>query len=438
MSGFKYVVPALGGVDPGFTEPSFRHFLALDRRDRQSHAGTFHIAHTDVAGTDFSVTGVGFQPEALLIFDAITFAPPQFIDDEANMGIGMTDGTNQWAGHISCLDLQTATAPGVRNYDWRDDSVIANFIRAHFVSFDADGFTIHIDANRIPLTGADNYFVYLALKNNPTSNLHFACGTELSPASTGTQSITGLGFQPTAMFFASVMAAPGKLNGGESDTYVAYSMGGTDLVNGQYNVWTSYTQGDIYDDMLANSNSVITFGIDSQPSVPPFIAQETAKATVQSFDADGFTLDWSQTDQQGYYSWFAVDGPAEVQRWLFDVPDLSVNFITTADCPRALIFFMNHQGNDGSFDHLYTGGSGMSIGCCDQDNRQFLAGYDISSEGSFSVQRTVRELRSGVAFGSYKRVVGGVLTTMPNNETNTGIVTTKCRRDHLLRMHAGQ
>jgi len=135
----------------------------------------------------FSVTGLGFQPEALICLHRA----------EDSMNIGFADGTSQ---RSNCQRAQNGVAYGTTSSIWtscgphllsgyggRDDTV-------DLTSFDADGFTLF--KNSTTATGPNIRWIALA-----DVDKSFKVGT-FQPPQTGTTTVSGLGFQPGALLMA--------------------------------------------------------------------------------------------------------------------------------------------------------------------------------------------------------------------------------------------
>lgn len=345
-----------------------------------------------------SFTGVGFMPEALMLFGVLLDpANPDQFEDEGILHVGMAVGGDQWAGggHTQYLSDNKSSY-------WNDDAIVASVlvgvlaVEATLDSFDADGFTL--DVTTAPPT--DIRLVYFAMEGQGG----YAIGTDQAPTGTGNQAITGLGFQPAAVFFASTSQPALGVNTG----YFKPMFGGGDATE-SYAAWTGMTQGDPYCDSVAYKDACLLFMTDADAG-GPFQPTTDAEAELISLDADGFTLDWNVADGTGrYFSWFAVE-EGEIGRWEFN--DGLNKPVPTAEKSEGLLFFMNHRGvdtrDDGHNPPGGTYGATLAIGVCDQNLSQNVAGFVDIDRPDFSVPQNAREIFIGDAFGAYAQEEEGL------------------------------
>jgi hypothetical protein len=146
---------------------------------------------------------------------------------------------------------------------------------ASFVSFNTNGFTLDYTMD----TGS-NYYFWIAIEG-----LSSAIGTVTQPSSTGSHSVSGLGFQPKLVFFSSVNTATNSgvqnaanLSIGAANASAQFStyMGGT------------YSTSPIDASSSFNRSNVITL-MSPDHSTPTLNAQ----ASLTSLNSTGFTLDWT-------------------------------------------------------------------------------------------------------------------------------------------------
>lgn len=116
--------------------------------------------------------------------------------------------------------------------------------------------------------------------------MSFATGVFTTPTLTGNKALTGLGFQPSYMRFTLGQKT------GTNQTYAHLSEGSTDGTNSQsVSIFQDTTGG--------QSLETSTLVIDHMDRVSGTIG-EIIKATFVSFDANGFTLNFSVT-VSGYH-----------------------------------------------------------------------------------------------------------------------------------------
>ncbi len=233
-----------------------------------------------------SVTGVGFQPNAVIHAhgtQAFTAALPANIAG-AGFGLGVMDADgDQWASTIYSVDA-SGTSDTQRGQ--QTDSAIYAFNNAlavqkeaSWVSMDADGFTMRFTNST---STANAQVLSLALKGVNVKAGRFLKATGGAPAS---QTVSGVGFQPNVVMLASVQditrAAPvahGRLGLGASDGSTQGASAITDT-NGQN---TSVVNA-------IDKTSKAFVKVDSNAAV-------NAEANLTSLNADGFTLNWTTND----------------------------------------------------------------------------------------------------------------------------------------------
>lgn len=222
-------------------------------QDLQAHAGSASALPT-------SISGLPFQPE-LLYSTAVAIAG-SFSEPKMSLGIVYDDGVSV---ENRCL------AEDGNNVTIRDDGhlFIENDV-GQVTSFTSDGWN-QTDTG-FTSSGSLNEFGYLALNlGGAAANLM----TVDSPTSTGLQSITGAGHKPeSAMILASQLTSLNTT--GNRSNFVSLFDVYQEVSNGVYN-----------DDSLADSKAVHV--VDNSGTT-------LHEATFDSFDADGFTLNFSTAD----------------------------------------------------------------------------------------------------------------------------------------------
>jgi len=240
--------------------------------------GSFALATT--TGNQ-SVTGVGFQPKAIIFLGNHLTADGSVASSGTMYGMG-TSSTARGCIWTASLDAQDPTA--CRRI-LRTDRIVALFTSttanavADLVSLDADGFTI----NNTTADATNSRIVnYLALGGTDISNVY--CGTFTSPASAGSSSITGVGFQPDCVLGMACGTAPNTSpSTGQNCSMFAFT--------GSAN-WVSCNRAE-------NGRSDVSSAKGYQRTAScvavPSTSSETVpiEATLTSMDADGFTLSYS-------------------------------------------------------------------------------------------------------------------------------------------------
>ncbi|MEO8521297.1 MAG: hypothetical protein ABI603_08040, partial [Acidobacteriota bacterium] len=257
------------------------HYIVIGGADVSAKVVDWTMA---TATGNRSVTGVGFQPNAVIHAHCtygFTAALPASIAN-AGFGLGAMDADgDQWASSFLALD-NAATSDTQR--DQRTDAAIYSFNnslavqkKASWVSMDPDGFTVNF-SNATSAAAARVFS--LALKGVNVKPGSFNKATGSAPRS---QPITGVGFQPGVVLLTSMQditrAAP-----------VAHSRFGIGASDGT-------TEGA---SAMTDQNAVTTTSVRAvDKTSKAFIVADTnnstigAEANLTSLDSDGFTLNWT-------------------------------------------------------------------------------------------------------------------------------------------------
>jgi hypothetical protein len=235
-------------------------------------------------------TGVGFQPDFLMFLYAQSGSHPfSTLNGVNTIGQGFDDGTDQtsracyWrssiidSGNSWITDADSLITMNSNNAPAQDGA-------GRVASMDSDGFTVTMDS----IVGTLQ-IGYLAIKGGSHKILSFAL-----QGSTGDEAETGVGFEPDGLM----------LNDGPVDANVSptvdtgwegsdMSLGASDGTRTRFAQWGCDVNGDggCYQDetnIIARANSID--GVDAMTT------QLGDRATLSSFDADGFTLNHSAVD----------------------------------------------------------------------------------------------------------------------------------------------
>ncbi len=243
-----------------------------------------------VSNATESITGVGFQPDSILLFGARGTA---FGATQEGHAFGVAASTT--SRHSSAHRERDTTGNGTSGY--RDNRALVGAddtttpeAEWDIQSFDADGFTLSGSPSE------NMVMSYLALKG-----ISVAEGILTQPTSTGNQSVTGLSFQPSVVLF----------DGGDKTTVSGFE-NEPEMVHG---VATSSTErsaiwigrNSTAADTSFSTSTVIRSAIAGPPSL-------NASADFVSMNSDGFTINWSADASQERIGWVALGpGNANVQ-----------------------------------------------------------------------------------------------------------------------------
>lgn len=217
-----------------------------------------------------SVTGVGFKPDFCYL-------------SLARATSTLTQGLATASNNYSVAQNRIAQLHGLlKNNKLLSDyngnpAVVTN--EATLTSFDADGLTLNWSTS----TAASTSVRLFATKGG-----NYKLSSFVSPVSTGTQAITGLGFQPKAvLFFSSGMPQSSTPNTTGTNHMMRGFTDGTNQAcsDNSENISTTSLTSILRDD------SCIYFRMYDGST---FTTQQAA--TIQSMDSDGFTVNWGTSD----------------------------------------------------------------------------------------------------------------------------------------------
>lgn len=253
-----------------------------------------HVAEAQITAstTSTAVTGIGFQPELLIVWHCGEqvggVAGISGDVDDNGLGawaVGASDGTTQFCA------AAFSTYTGIEDIRmFRDNRILSvlgpssEVFNATLSTFDSGGFTLTHASY-----GNAVKFKYLALRDTGGS---FKVGIETQKTSTGTKATTGVGFQPSGLLFLGAGHATSNAVQNDCTHCVgvaarAEPSGIAQHAESSSKIWNN-----------SGSNSVWTKAdrclMHVTPAEPPGAAN--AEAEVDSFDTDGFTLDWLVAD----------------------------------------------------------------------------------------------------------------------------------------------
>lgn len=228
-----------------------------------------------------SVTGVGFRPDVAFFLNAGDFASTLGTPaSDASLGFGVAESSTpaNWAVAVSSQDN---VSPSVSKRTQRTDSAILGLtpsgqvcLRASVSGWNPDGVTLNwatVDTSARPV-------VVLFLKGPLVKAGNFTAST-----SSGTQSVTGIGFKPEALIVASFWNAASTSILNDAWVSVGYATSPTSEASSN-----AYDQHNVSPTVARRYQSTSKFLVKHQTSV-----NRTFDLT--SFDSDGFTGSWSAT-----------------------------------------------------------------------------------------------------------------------------------------------
>ena len=254
-----------------------------------AYVGTF--AQPTATGTA-GVTGVGFQPKALLFWGNNQTASGT--SSSTYEAMGMATGTVSEGYFSNYSPNAVGSVTSRRNYSTTNCYGVSSTVgtavaQADFVSFDSDGFLLNwnrADANARVVN-------FLALGGDDLTNANVIGITSATIAST--VSYTGVGFQPDFLCFLTTVQT--------SASTTTFSVPSVGFSNGTGNITLTKSVpvegGGPVGGKLSNNRSVITTS-----GTANFI-----EGSITSLNSDGFSISWNPTGTTGrLYSVLCLKG----------------------------------------------------------------------------------------------------------------------------------
>lgn len=219
-----------------------------------------------------SYTGVGFQPDAMVVFGAMNNFTG-CLGFASNNGGTINQGCHLcgWVGDIGNY-LRTD-----KIYACMNSSTAPNHLTA-VTSFDADGFTF--DWTSAAANAGTHTVFALCLKGG-----NFKAGVFTQKTSTGDQAYTGVGFRPVGIIRTSRYMPAGTTNAYDAGQRMHADFGAADGISQA----TSNSQ---------DGSSGVCAGLDRTKFFKLWTTGATTQmdASLSTFDSDGFTLNYSTVD----------------------------------------------------------------------------------------------------------------------------------------------
>jgi hypothetical protein len=240
---------------------------------------------------NYSVTGLSFRPEAVIfltVFGTILGGEGTFLND-----VGAMDSSGNEFAIANYSQNTRSTFSNTSRYSTASKCFVSIenvgvLMDASFVSMNSDGFTINFGA-----VASGRKIAYIAL-----AGADFYVGNYQVTNSVTTQSVTGVGFQPDALFHFTV-ASPSL------DTVIDSSYMSIGLASGSSN---QFTQGTFSGDNTATSITKRTQSNSDLIIIPASASTFVIQASLDSFDSDGFTIDITDAATNVTYAGFLAIG----------------------------------------------------------------------------------------------------------------------------------
>lgn len=267
------------------------HYLALGGSDI-TNVKTGQFQTPGSTGNQAS-TDPGFKPDCLFIFGGrdTTSAPPNPSASTPRVRIGIATsptqrGTTQHSGgydvggtKANAGTYQRTDRISVQTSAGEPDPITEGNV-ADLFSFDSTGFTL----NWTVLTNASRYMFYAAIKGG-----QFKVGSFNQATSTGNQSVTTLGFQPSGIF---LMSGNFTSSSSINNTAGRFSIGAATSSAARGSTWVGNTDG------LATSVAKSDFDSTKVVKMITEAASPTVNAAADyvSNDGAGFTINNTAAD----------------------------------------------------------------------------------------------------------------------------------------------
>jgi len=246
---------------------------------------------------DSATTDPGFQPKGLIIFNGLQTALGGATDAQWNLGVAGSTTTERSAGWNS--DNGTASSDVARQFSTtqiihnQTAGTATDNLTATLTSFDATGFTLNFGT----LTTTSPIYNYLALGGTDITNV--ATGSFSADTTTGSQAISGLGFQPDIVFlFMTLQTVAGDANNNSQYGFgVMHSSG----------QWTFAGKAQ---NAQATMNTSCMFFNNKCLAIPATTTNAVVwDASYTSMDSDGFTINIDTTDGTAFLiGYMAIKG----------------------------------------------------------------------------------------------------------------------------------
>lgn len=363
-----------------------------------------------------SVSGLGFQPKAIMFYHqphTVAIGVPQIANWYGS--VGMSDGTNTYsmwsfapngnAGAESTFFMQSTLAIIGGN----NGSTVWG---ADLQSFDGDGFTINITV--APPLG---YWVgYMAFGGDGD----YAVGTFNATGSTGSQAVTGVGFNPTGLMIHTLGRTDAYTPGPTpvfTNAWIEQSFGFSDGTNDR-SVGFSHRDSGLtvkVSAVVQTNTSIITNPIQgTSPSV-------RSQAAVSSFDADGFTLNWTNNATTNSKHMFLAIGNTQTEVGSFFVPT-STGVSTVASGlafqPAGAVFL----GSGQNAYNVVEGNGSVSNG----QGAEFTYGMATASDEQFNIEANGVDFTTTTYYGNYSSDLAVQARYQYNNR---GVLQEQCAFD---------
>lgn len=228
------------------------------------------------SNTAQAFTGVGFKPDAAVFISAQVGAATQTDTAAIGISLGFAKSTTARAGIEVNPGGATESVQKTSKLIEKSSGGAAITLEGDFTSFDADGFTITFG-----ITTSSKEFFALCLKGGQYNVTSFNQKT-----TTGSQAITGIGFQPVGIMLASINLVTAAAI---VTTSSRLSFGTGTASTARASIWAGGGNVGIQDNDTDTGKIINMITEGASPTT-------NASADLTSLDTDGETLNWATAD----------------------------------------------------------------------------------------------------------------------------------------------
>lgn len=219
-----------------------------------------------------SHTGVGFQPDSMMLFSVANTTAPPNSQSFMRMDVGAAVSSSERAG--TSMEANGTTTGRKRQRTNLQIPNVSNPQDIDFVSFDADGFTISS-------AGGTAYYGYALCLKGPRMKI----GTLTQPTSTGNQAVTGVGFSPQVAMFLN-WCEPANTSSVTTSAMQGFGAATSSSARAHIAAYYASTRNTNQNNNLDSIKCIKTFSTSAL----------TSDADLVSMDSDGFTVNWTTAD----------------------------------------------------------------------------------------------------------------------------------------------
>ena len=232
-------------------------------------------------------TDPGFQPKALFVWMGLNTATGAAADAQHSLGYAGSSTTERVAGYnsddnLTVSDITTAIEADKIASLYTRGTTTQN-VSAILTSLDATGFTL----NWTTLTTTSPLYNYLAIGGSDITNVK--SGSFAANTSTGDQAVTGVGFVPDVVIFQVV----NKTSDGAQNANSGYGFGCATGVGEEWSMSIGSTNGSgtmSNTHRFSSTKCIVVHNSTTMDGLADFV----------SFDADGFTINWSDAPSSAW------------------------------------------------------------------------------------------------------------------------------------------